>query len=436
MRGLGLERQPGWIGGVCAGIGARIGIDPVIVRGIAVVIAVLGGPAFLLYAAAWLLLPDRTGSIHLERLLRASFDRAIAGIIAIFLLALLPITQAFWFLGEAFWSSSDFGPQVGLALGRAVWILLLVAAGITAVVWLNRRSARNAAGGAGAAAAAAAAAAAGAAGTAGGAAAKRAASKAASKDATDSAGTVRATALTAPASGIEPVLDSASAPVADPAVADPVSAAVPDPVSAEGGNAAPGGGWPAEPAAPASDASIDDLANWKLRQAEWKTSFDEWKRQQSLVHHEMSRQRGEAARARAAQSAAAAIERRALRKRANPRLRAGIAAIALGLALIAGTLASLIAEANTVLPIKPICAGLGAATIVIGFTMMVAGAFRRRTGFLGFIMSLLLIATVATGFAPRDQDLLRIGSGGDTATTISAHLSAPARPTSQAGAPS
>ncbi|CAN5229805.1 hypothetical protein BH09ACT5_BH09ACT5_21120 [soil metagenome] len=48
MRGLGVRREPGWIGGVCAGIAARLGIDPLIVRGIAVVVAVLGGPAFLL----------------------------------------------------------------------------------------------------------------------------------------------------------------------------------------------------------------------------------------------------------------------------------------------------------------------------------------------------------------------------------------------------
>ncbi|MEP6480047.1 MAG: PspC domain-containing protein, partial [Rhodoglobus sp.] len=57
MRSIGIRREPGWIGGVGSGIATRLGIDPLIVRGIIVVAAILGGPAFLLYAAAWLLLP-------------------------------------------------------------------------------------------------------------------------------------------------------------------------------------------------------------------------------------------------------------------------------------------------------------------------------------------------------------------------------------------
>ena len=86
MRGLRIPRQPGWIGGVCAGIAARLGIDPIIVRGIVVVIAVLGGPALLLYAAAWLLLPDSYDRIHLQEAIRGNFDKAHAGIGVMFLL--------------------------------------------------------------------------------------------------------------------------------------------------------------------------------------------------------------------------------------------------------------------------------------------------------------------------------------------------------------
>jgi hypothetical protein len=47
MRGLAIVRQNGWIGGVCGGVAARLGIDPIIVRGIAVVVVILGGPALL-----------------------------------------------------------------------------------------------------------------------------------------------------------------------------------------------------------------------------------------------------------------------------------------------------------------------------------------------------------------------------------------------------
>ena len=67
LRSLGVVRADGWIGGVCGGIALRTGLDPLIVRGIAVVIAILGGPALFFYAAAWLLLPDTHGEIHLER---------------------------------------------------------------------------------------------------------------------------------------------------------------------------------------------------------------------------------------------------------------------------------------------------------------------------------------------------------------------------------
>ena len=67
VRSLGLVRQPGWIGGVSAGIADRLGIDVVIVRGILVVIAVLGGPAVLLYALAWLVLRGINDTVTLLR---------------------------------------------------------------------------------------------------------------------------------------------------------------------------------------------------------------------------------------------------------------------------------------------------------------------------------------------------------------------------------
>ena len=82
LRSLGIVRQPGWLGGVSAGLATRIGVDPLIVRGGLVVVALLGGPALLLYAAAWLLLPDEQDKIHLEQVTRGRFESAIAGIAA------------------------------------------------------------------------------------------------------------------------------------------------------------------------------------------------------------------------------------------------------------------------------------------------------------------------------------------------------------------
>ena len=136
MRGLGITREPGWIGGVCAGVAARLGIDPIIVRGIAVVVAVLGGPALLLYAAAWLLLPDANNRIHLERMFRGEFYGALAGIGALALLALLPFSQGFWFSGPWFWD----GPYWGTTAFRALWTFLVVGSLIWLVIWLATRS--------------------------------------------------------------------------------------------------------------------------------------------------------------------------------------------------------------------------------------------------------------------------------------------------------
>ncbi|MFC0682819.1 PspC domain-containing protein [Lysobacter korlensis] len=136
LRGLGLVRTRGWIGGVAAGIGARLGIDPLLVRGILVVIAVLGGPVVLLYAAAWLLLPDEHDVIHAEELGRGRFSPAIAGIGTLVLLSLLPLNQGFWNLGALYWGA----PQVDFPFGRLFWTAVLIAAVVLFVIWVARRS--------------------------------------------------------------------------------------------------------------------------------------------------------------------------------------------------------------------------------------------------------------------------------------------------------
>lgn len=135
IRGIDIRREPGWIGGVCSGIAARLGIDPLIVRGIAVVIAVLGGPAILLYAIAWLLLPDASDKIHLEEVFRGRLESPIAAIGALIVLSLLPVTEGFWYAGAGFWGE----PHWGASAGRAIWTVLLLGALVWFVVWLARR---------------------------------------------------------------------------------------------------------------------------------------------------------------------------------------------------------------------------------------------------------------------------------------------------------
>ncbi|QHC65190.1 PspC domain-containing protein [Rathayibacter sp. VKM Ac-2759] len=139
LRALDLPRRPGWIGGVCSGIAERLGIDPLIVRGVFVVVAVLGGPAFLFYAAAWLLLPDEDDSLPVERLVRGDVDRVHAGIGVLVLASMLPVAQGFWSLGGAYTGATAWGASAG----RALWTAVVVAAVIGLVLWIVRRSGRS-----------------------------------------------------------------------------------------------------------------------------------------------------------------------------------------------------------------------------------------------------------------------------------------------------
>lgn len=70
VRGLGLKRGPQhWLGGVCGGIAARLNVDVAFVRIAFLLFALLPGPAFVFYLAAWLVLPDQRNAVVLETFL-------------------------------------------------------------------------------------------------------------------------------------------------------------------------------------------------------------------------------------------------------------------------------------------------------------------------------------------------------------------------------
>lgn len=126
LRRLGIVRsQDRWFAGAAGGIAARAGVDPLIVRGLFVVLALLGGPGLLLYLAGWLLLPDSSGRIHAEEVVRG---RASAGMmIAAAVIAGVVIIPVFvgLLLGNApllgtpgFWAWDLWG-----ALGLPLWLI-------------------------------------------------------------------------------------------------------------------------------------------------------------------------------------------------------------------------------------------------------------------------------------------------------------------------
>lgn len=81
VRRTGLVRSDErWIGGVAGGLALRLGIDPLIVRGLFGIGALLGGIGLVLYGIGWLLLPEqRDGRIHIQQLFRGDFDAAVIG---------------------------------------------------------------------------------------------------------------------------------------------------------------------------------------------------------------------------------------------------------------------------------------------------------------------------------------------------------------------
>ena len=122
------DRSAGIAGGVIAGLGLRLGIDPVLLRIVFVAATVLSGGALLVaYALAWALMPagDGTRGISLPRRARAGEGRSLhlgAGVALLVLAALLVFRE----LG-IWWSD-------GL-----VWPLVLVAGGI-ALLWGQSRA--------------------------------------------------------------------------------------------------------------------------------------------------------------------------------------------------------------------------------------------------------------------------------------------------------
>ena len=136
VRGLRITRgSDRWFAGVAGGIAARAGIDPIIVRGIFVVLAILGGPGLLLYLAGWLLLPDQGGRIHLEEVFRGrARTAAIVATVAVGVFVVLPVF--FRLLGISTFGGWSFGNLFGMphwlstTISVMVWIAVIAGVGL------------------------------------------------------------------------------------------------------------------------------------------------------------------------------------------------------------------------------------------------------------------------------------------------------------------
>ena len=333
VAGLGVARTDGWLGGVAAGIAARLRIDPLIVRGVLVIAALFGLPVIFLYAVAWALLPDIDGRVHARDLLRQTYQPVQLGILGMAIVGLVPTAPL---TGRLF----GFGYESWSALALFGWIVgLVIVGGLLFLI-------------------------------------------------------VRAASRTPGASA--PDLPMASADPAAPAASVPFSGSG----TAEGADATPADafGAPPEPPAPLPAGVNDpaDLAAWRAQHAAWKEQDQAWRRRQQDVERAARDQLRRERQAAAGVFAAEAAERRRIRRASNPRAGFAIVAAVLGLAIVTGAVVGLSSGGDAV----GAALGLLSAALVLALGMIVAGAFRRRSGFLAFVTVLTLAGgLVAGGFS-------------------------------------
>ncbi|RHA43069.1 PspC domain-containing protein [Cellulomonas rhizosphaerae] len=143
VRRLDVQRADDrWIGGVCAGLANRTGLDPLVWRGIFAASLLIGGLGLVLYGIAWALLPERRdGRIHLEELFAGRFDVAVLGALAFTVIGFGRGGGVFslWFWGgEPGWVSGFFDWIAGL-----LWLGFVAAVVVVIVMALNRRESRR-----------------------------------------------------------------------------------------------------------------------------------------------------------------------------------------------------------------------------------------------------------------------------------------------------
>ncbi len=367
LRRLGVPRRAGWLGGVCAGVAARLGIDPIIVRGIVVVVAVLGAPFVLLYAIAWVLLPDTDGEIHFERLTRGIVDPAIVGIAVMGVIGFIPLVQGGW-LGWRWWPEWPtlrdpiFGFDLGWPL-RVLWVLILVGGVIALVVWLAQRASQSSPGGGG----------------------PRMAS---------------ATTATAPGHPSTVAFAGVGGTTAAPADADAV-ADVDVAATVNTSTSAP----TTEPPVPAVGADTAAIAEWRAQHEAWRVSHSEWKSGQEQAERAARAQAAAENKAKAQELTAQADAARAARRASRPRASAAFVFTAFGLALVAGSIAAIWTLATPNIAGFAIPIALAVATLLLSVGMIVAALRRRRSGALAFTTVLaaiaMTVAVIAASIVPQ-----------------------------------
>jgi len=111
-------------------------------------------------------------------------------------------------------------------------------------------------------------------------------------------------------------------------------------------------------------------------------------------------------RAQARAMAAQADEARRMRRAANPRTSGAFVGITIGVAILAGAIAAAVAAGTPDASPYAVTIGFAVATLAVGLAIILAGAVRRRSGFLTFVSIVLILVSVATALPPRGRDFV------------------------------
>jgi phage shock protein PspC (stress-responsive transcriptional regulator) len=128
IRSQGIHRgRERWVGGVASGIAERFGVDPLIVRGILIVLTVFAGVGVLLYGIAWALLPEPDGRIHVQEAVAGRWSSGMTG-------ALITAVIGFPSLGAGVWGWDRYG------FGGFIWTVFWVGGVIYLIYYLTQRN--------------------------------------------------------------------------------------------------------------------------------------------------------------------------------------------------------------------------------------------------------------------------------------------------------
>lgn len=121
IRSHGIQRgRDRWIGGVSSGIAHRMGVDPLIVRGIFIVLTLFAGIGVLLYGLGWALLPEPDGRIHAQEAGAGRWSTGMTGALITSVIGLTGLGGGVWGWGRGgfagfFWTVFWVGGLIYLA---------------------------------------------------------------------------------------------------------------------------------------------------------------------------------------------------------------------------------------------------------------------------------------------------------------------------------